>query len=307
MKRKILVNFIIIIFCLSMTCFTFATSVDSLKDKQKELEDKQNDAKEDLQEVKKEKSEIMSKVEELNGQINASENELDELNSQISELEKSIKNKKNAITEAEKKQEEQQILLEDRLIAQYKAGSTSYLDVLLKSDSLSNFLSKYFMIGQVAKIDQQLIDDIKTEKENIEREKKELEEQQDTIKTVQAKVEKENTKLKDIKSQKDAEVAKLSAEEKQIQAKIDEYKKEIRKAEQEIQNAIKAAEKYNSTGNGAGASKPLTGGKLEWPLPSKYATYSRITSYFGPRKRPTAGASTNHGAIDIGIPQGTAV
>ena len=76
MKRKILVNFIIIIFCLSMTCFTFATSVDSLKDKQKELEDKQNDAKEDLQEVKKEKSEIMSKVEELNGQINASENDL---------------------------------------------------------------------------------------------------------------------------------------------------------------------------------------------------------------------------------------
>ena len=47
MKRKILVNFIIIIFCLSMTCFTFATSVYSLKDKQKELEDKQNDAKED--------------------------------------------------------------------------------------------------------------------------------------------------------------------------------------------------------------------------------------------------------------------
>lgn len=34
---------------------------------------------------------------------------------------------------------------------------------------------------------------------------------------------------------------------------------------------------------------------------------TRITSSFGPRKAPTAGASTNHGAIDIGVPEGTNV
>ncbi len=41
--------------------------------------------------------------------------------------------------------------------------------------------------------------------------------------------------------------------------------------------------------------------KLDWPLPTVYARHQFITSYFGPRKRPTAGASTNHGAIDIGV------
>lgn len=34
---------------------------------------------------------------------------------------------------------------------------------------------------------------------------------------------------------------------------------------------------------------------------------TEITSYFGPREAPTAGASTNHGAIDIGVSTGTNV
>lgn len=42
-------------------------------------------------------------------------------------------------------------------------------------------------------------------------------------------------------------------------------------------------------------------GKFIWP------TEGVITSHFGYRNAPTAGASSNHPAIDIGAPQGTAV
>lgn len=45
-------------------------------------------------------------------------------------------------------------------------------------------------------------------------------------------------------------------------------------------------------------------GDLCWPLPEGN---TRITSKFGPRAQPVAGASTNHGGIDIGVPQGTEV
>lgn len=41
---------------------------------------------------------------------------------------------------------------------------------------------------------------------------------------------------------------------------------------------------------------------LKWP-----ATTTNITSYFGPRTAPTAGASTDHGAIDIGVSSGSDV
>lgn len=41
-----------------------------------------------------------------------------------------------------------------------------------------------------------------------------------------------------------------------------------------------------------------------WKFPS---AFRNITSYFGRRSRPTKGASTNHGGIDIGAPYGTPV
>ena len=38
-----------------------------------------------------------------------------------------------------------------------------------------------------------------------------------------------------------------------------------------------------------------------WPIPG----YTKITSYYGKRNSPTAGASTFHKGIDIGAPEGT--
>jgi len=41
--------------------------------------------------------------------------------------------------------------------------------------------------------------------------------------------------------------------------------------------------------------------KFLWPLPNHY----RITSYFGKRKSPTKGSSSNHTGLDIAAPEGT--
>ena len=52
----------------------------------------------------------------------------------------------------------------------------------------------------------------------------------------------------------------------------------------------------------AGGKRTLQGG-LIWPCPSS----NRITSYFGKRKSPTKGASTDHKGIDIGAATGEKV
>lgn len=46
---------------------------------------------------------------------------------------------------------------------------------------------------------------------------------------------------------------------------------------------------------------------LFWPLPVDKVAIGRITSKFGPRTAPTAGASTNHRGVDMPAPSGTAV
>lgn len=60
---------------------------------------------------------------------------------------------------------------------------------------------------------------------------------------------------------------------------------------------VKIGESSNAASGGSDFS-----GTLYWPTDG-----TEITSYFGPREAPTAGASTNHGAIDIGVSTGTNV
>lgn len=74
-------------------------------------------------------------------------------------------------TELEKTQkelEEKEKLLEKRLVASYKAGNTTYLDVLLTSEGLTSFLSNYYLIEQLAESDTKLINTIKETKQTIE-------------------------------------------------------------------------------------------------------------------------------------------
>lgn len=57
-----------------------------------------------------------------------------------------------------------------------------------------------------------------------------------------------------------------------------------------------------ANGNTTGGSSTIGNDVMKWPTDG-----TDITSYFGLRDAPTAGASTNHGAIDIGVPTGTNV
>ncbi len=66
--------------------------------------------------------------------------------------------------------------------------------------------------------------------------------------------------------------------------------------------AIYSAQNYEITYNKAKINIPQKVSYI-WPTPK----YKTITSYFGYRNSPTNGASTYHGGIDIGAPQGTEI
>lgn len=289
MKKKILLGFIAIIMCCSGSMYSFAASVSDLEDKKDDITDAKKDAQKDLDNVKNEKKTTAEKISDLNDQILNSQTQLDNLNAQIKTLEGTISTLEVEIQEAQKRYDEQQAAFEKRVVAQYKTGKTTYLDVLLNSSSLTNFLSNYFLVGKIAKADKQLLESINEEKTKIETKKQELEVQQAEVKTAKADVQKENVKLKNNKEEKNKQMANLSASEKELQNKIEEYLKQ----EADLDAQIKAAEKNNG-GNGG----QYTGGQFLWPCPAS----KRITSYFGAREQPVAGASTYHQGIDIGAP-----
>jgi len=298
LKTKFLINSIIFILIISLYANTFATTVNELKTKKSETQ-------EELKEVKEELSEEMKKVQEINRAISDNEDKLEELNIKVSSLENEIDQKKIQINEAQEKYELEQEHLKQRLIANYKFGGASYLDVLLNSSDVTNFISNYYYISKIAKSDNQLLDEIEKNKIEIENSKRQLEEKQEEYKEAKNSIEQATQDLKRDKAQKDAYVSKLSSEQKSLQKQIDSYDTEIKKVEEEIRQAsIKSSENTSSSNsNSSSSSSSFTSGTMLWPCPSSHY----ISSYFGGRNTGIPGASTNHKGIDIAANSGAAI
>ena len=114
---------------------------NSLNDTNKKI----NDTKNEITEVEQQMSTAMKEVQELVAQISQYETEIAELNSQIDKTEKDISNAEEKIVKAEKDLKEKEDLLAKRLVALYESGSTTYIDVLLSSEGITDFISNYYL------------------------------------------------------------------------------------------------------------------------------------------------------------------
>lgn len=260
-------------------------------DKISEYEDKQQEAEEDLEQVQENKSALMKEIKTLSDSIADNEDKLAKINAQLVGLNKEIKELKEDLKETQEKFNKQEEALKEKMIMTYEMGNITYLDVLLNSKGILDFLSNYYLISEILQNDNDLLDSLEEQRKKIENDKKELEDKQKKVKTQKAEQEKMNVVLSNQKTQKQNKVSSLSKEEKDLQAKIDEYDNLIREEERK-------ASQMASTSSGA-----YVGGNKVWPCTGS----TRITSGYGGRNTGIPGASTNHKGIDIGCPTGTPI
>ena len=294
--KKVISIILIIVLLGIYTVPSIAASVSELEDKKDELESKQEEAENKKEEVTAEKNAVLDEISELTAQISKYENEIEELNKKIDNLEESIEDKQEEIKKLEEETKERQELLISRLVAMYEMGQTTYLDVLLSSQDMTTFISNYYRIQEIAEADQAVIDSIIEKQKETETTKQELEKEKKEIDESKQEVETKNDALQVAKSTKQTKVNSLSAEEKKLQETIDAFEAAIKEAQDEIEQARQEAES-----SGGGYQGGFDGGMFSWPLSSSSQWYNYITSVFGYRDSPTAGASSNHGAIDIAV------
>ena len=291
MLKKIIATLIIIL--LSLSILTSSVRGASLQSQKSDLEDKIDSAQEEKQEVKEGISDALKEVEELSASIEENESKLETINKQLVTLNKEIKELKQELEETQEKYNKQEEAFKNKMILSYEMGQTSYLDVLLNSKGILDFLSNYYLISEILQNDDDLLDSLEEQKNKIEKDKQELEEKQKEIKTQKAEQEKINVLLSNQKTQKQNEVSKLSEKEKQLSSEIDKYKAEVKKIEAELTEAAK---------NAASSGKVYTGGAFLWPCPS----YTRISSPYGYRICPYHGKEL-HSGIDMAAPYGSAI
>ena len=312
MKRlglKIIGVFIITIVIIQNSMLLAASAEEEkLKNQQNEIKKEEEESKDKLKEVQAKKSETVKQVEELSNEIADYEAQIDELEGQIEGLNTKIAESEQKLKKAQEDYTKQEKLLEDRLVATYEAGETSYLDFLLSSQSITDFISNYYLVTEVANNDTELLEKIQKQKEEITQAKNELEISKQELATSKASKQSVSTQLQTAKKAKNQQVAKLTDEEKEIQAQIQELRdastkieKEIKLAQERYQQQIDNLDKgqgNSSNNNGGTGNSGSTAGKgfLRKPLNTGVIT---ATMYYSD--------GSYHGAIDYGVPIGTPV
>ena len=297
-KKNIIIIVAIIILIMTIDIVkVYATSTNELRQQQQRNQQSIKETEEEQEKVKSQMSSIQKEVEELNSKISDYEVEILNLSNSIEETSKKIETMQIDLNRKQKELEEKEELLEKRLVASYKAGNTSYLDVLLDSDSLTDFLSNYYLIEQLAESDTKLINSIKEAKKTIEESKVVLEESKKDLENTKNLVESKKDLLDVSKREKNEKVSQLSEEVRELDEKIEEMKAEDAK----ILAAIKASEKANNNnnnnngGSGGSSQKPSLSGFI-LPIPSAYALVT--TGWRYSESGPFKGAL--HGATDFG-------
>lgn len=279
--KKLGIMLLTIITTMSLSVVSFASSVSGLqqqlKDNEKEIKDKQQQ----VEQIKNEQKDLLAQIDELGGQIEKLQKEINGLNVQISDCNAQISVKENEIKQKEEEMKKQDELLKERVVAIYKTGNVSMLDVFLGSESLSDFLSKYDALSKIAEYDNVLLDKMKQQKEQIEELKATLEEKKAQLDSDKKEVQTKSTALSSSKNTLSKKNAELESNKNALNASIDKILDESAKISAEI---------LKLQGNGS-----YTGGEMAWPLPG----FTKITSPYGMRLHPTLKVYKLHTGVDI--------
>lgn len=288
--RKILCIVLAFVICsFSIVSYVLAEQSTDLQTEQQELQNQINDANNELEGVQSDLSENLQQVQKLDDKISSSQEELNQLNIKITLLQNSIDEVEEELKVAEENYDKQKEILEARLVAMYETSDTEYLDVILSSRSISDFLSNYFFITELVNYDTELLEEMKSKKNGIELSKKKLENNREQLATIKQNQIKTAKVLENAKIVRESFISKLSDKEKELQTQIDEYNARFAEINAEI--LALAME---------GIDTQYIGGELAWPVPG----YTRISSKYGMRTHPITGVYKLHTGVDISAPMG---
>ena len=310
------------------TAFAASTDkLDSLKSQASQLNEQGSSLKNQLSGLQNEADSKLEEKAVLEQQISVLSAQIVNTQALIEEYDVQIADKQVELEDAQQKADEYYQLFLARFRDLEEQGSVSYWSILFDAASFSDLLDRISFIADVVHYDNQIVDQLQAARQAVADAKADLETNQ--AEQVQAKTDLESqqaelsadeaavdaaiaeinskadvyqSQLDEIKSQADALDEQIAAAQKEYEAQVAAEKAAAEKAAQEAAN--KKNNSSNSSSNSNSSSSSSGSGRISmvWPCAS-----TRVTSEFGKRNSPTAGASTYHKGIDIGASTGTAI
>lgn len=310
---------------------TLATTIDEVQNRQEELKQENEDLQAKIDALKEDEEAALAYQEELTGKIDENEQKIDQARATIEEMNGKIKELEARLSLSEEKYQGTIDAFKERLKALYVSGGSSLgtLEILLDSESLSEFFTRQELVEVMAQRDQSMLDQLDAYMEETQGDREELVAAQQEVADSKKAIEAAQEELETLYEENDLLVASLEgqqadaqeqiaaneAEDAELQAQLEALIAERNRQEEEKrQQALQNQQAQNGGSDGGeGATQPSGGTGVEpvtpglqsgfspiWPLPG--VGVGSITGHFGDMY-----FNGPHNGLDIGAGYGTPI
>lgn len=304
MTRK----FVLLLAMLVVAAIVVRPSVGQALTQIQKIDQELAELRKDMERAQSSQRAAQNRVNRLNGEKAATEADIVALNKEISDARTELQHMDEQIVAAEEQLQATGVelenatnqrdlrneLMDNRVRMAYMAGPASFLEVLMESTNLPDFLTRLDTVEAIVKQDNDIAQQAQHYKEQVEAKQKQLDE--------------EFAALKQLFADKKDKLAELEVKEQEKEAAVSSLLHEIEENEEiseEAQAQLKAFAKKSAELQAK--KKALTqyykGGKLAVPLQSEY----RVSSDFGYRIHPIYKTKRLHAGIDMAAPKGTPI
>ena len=282
-RKKALSFLLVLVLCLGMAIQANATEISETQKKAEELEKKKKDAEKEKQSLEKQLESIVSEMEGTKTNIEEKETE--------------ISAKEEELIQAKVDENDQYESMKKRIKYMYENGNTQFVEILCESKSIGEFLNNAEYITTISEYDRTMLVEFQAVVKDVEEQEAALQAEYDELETMQNDLITKQDSVTELMETKDAEIEQISSDLGNTKDKLSELQAAAAAAERKQQ------EKNSGYSNNAGASVITGNGTFTHPCPG----YTYISSEFGYREQPIAGASTNHKGMDFAAPAGTPI
>lgn len=180
---------------------------------------------EKLKGISKEEKEVLQNLFVLMQEIEGMEREAEKLSLDIDKIDQEIKDLEVTIAKEEENYEKKKEGLKQVLKSYQRMGSSSYLEIILDSDSLNDFLNRINILQDITRNTGELLNIIEASKEKLSAEKERLNEKLILIKEKQRQLEESLVKKIQLKNDKEEYLISLKGNREYYQEQLDNLQK----------------------------------------------------------------------------------
>lgn len=287
--------FVLGIFCFSLNTIFAADSASDLKKKRDELAKKAQVYQDLIDIKKKQQNTLNNQIAIMEIEIAKLETEIELKKEEIKDINDEIERLKNQIESQEESMLRQKKIIADLLQVYYENKQEDILTSLFGARGIAFIISSEDKLTQTGNRLNEMIKNVQSIKNNLDREKQLLEEKRGDVTDIYYQLEQKNATLGNSRDQKSTLVSQTKSEQNKYQTLLNKVEQE----QKDIESEIESIELYKNGQINYAELPPVKKGYFTYPV-----NPVKITQGYGKTSFSSHYYSGKHNGVDFGINRG---